>query len=359
MEVDERMLGELEAMGFSKALAAKALTSSGNSSIEDAINWVVDHGDDVPTSEPSPGPEVLENIIIEASLPIQISEQVKLRAQELRGQARKRRAERDARLDRQREKLSNLWHYICALLLHLKSQYVLASFLWVQFGSFYENLARYLCYMQERIRTGKELLEAKRMAEESERKSFRLLSQRKADKEEEKRARERIRQKLQHDKLERQRMLGLPMEVPASVNTELPQQTNNPEQVDPAALPEMPASARECMRECLRTLKHQNKDDNTRAMRAFQTLLIYVKNVFKDPDEEKFRKIRISNPAFQERVGRFEEGVKFLELCGFERVEGDNFLFMARERVDRSLLKSAAAELHKALTNPFFGLFSS
>ena len=29
MEVDERMLGELEAMGFSKALAAKALTSSG------------------------------------------------------------------------------------------------------------------------------------------------------------------------------------------------------------------------------------------------------------------------------------------------------------------------------------------
>ncbi|XP_041992720.1 UBX domain-containing protein 1-like [Salvia splendens] len=315
MEVDERMLGELEAMGFSKALAAKALTSSGNSSIEDAINWVVDHGDDVPTSEPSPGPEVLENIIIEASLPIQISEQVKLRAQELRGQARKRRAERDARLDRQREK--------------------------------------------ERIRTGKELLEAKRMAEESERKSFRLLSQRKADKEEEKRARERIRQKLQHDKLERQRMLGLPMEVPASVNTELPQQTNNPEQVDPAALPEMPASARECMRECLRTLKHQNKDDNTRAMRAFQTLLIYVKNVFKDPDEEKFRKIRISNPAFQERVGRFEEGVKFLELCGFERVEGDNFLFMARERVDRSLLKSAAAELHKALTNPFFGLFSS
>ncbi|KAL1544600.1 UBX domain-containing protein 1-like [Salvia divinorum] len=313
MEVDERMLGELEAMGFSKALATKALSSSGNSNIEDAINWLVDHGDDAATSEPSAAPEVLENIIIETSLPIQISEQVKLRAQELRGQARKRRAEQDMGLDREREK--------------------------------------------ERIRTGKDLLEAKRMAEESERKRF--LSQRKADKEEDKRARERIRQKLQQDKLERRRMLGLPMEVPASVNTELPQQTNNPELVDPAALPEMPASARECMRDCLRTLKHQNKDDNTGAMRAFQTLLIYVKNVFKDPDEGKFRKIRISNPVFQDRVGRFEEGVKFLELCGFERVEGGNFLFMPRERVDRSMLKSAAAELHNALTNPFFGLFST
>ncbi|XP_057809041.1 uncharacterized protein LOC131023507 isoform X2 [Salvia miltiorrhiza] len=312
MEVDERMLGELEAMGFSKKLAAKALSSSGNSSIEDAINWLVDHGDDA-TSEPSVEPELLEDINIEASCPIQISEQVKLRAQELRGQARKRRAEQEKKLDRERE--------------------------------------------TGRIRMGKELLEAKRMAEESERKRF--IAQQKADKEEEKRARERIRQKLQQDKLERRGMLGLPREVPAPVNTGLPQETNNPEPVDPAVLPETPASAREHMRECLRNLKHQNKDDNTRATRAFQTLLIYVKNVFKDPNEGKFRKIRISNPVFQDRVGRFEEGVKFLELCGFERVEGGNFLFLPRERVDRSLLKSAAAELHNALTNPFFGLFSA
>lgn len=33
--------------------------------------------------------------------------------------------------------------------------------------------------------------------------------------------------------------------------------------------------------------------------RAFQTLLIYVGNVAKKPDEEKFRKIRLSNPTFQ------------------------------------------------------------
>lgn len=114
--------------------------------------------------------------------------------------------------------------------------------------------------------------------------------------------------------------------------------------------------------------------------------MIYVINVFKDPDEGKFRRIRISNPVFQvtrsfplssrrttvfsvvdlrflaflqNRIGRFEEGVKFLELCGFERAEGGNFLFLPRERVDRSILKSAAAELNNALTNPYFGLFSA
>lgn len=61
----------------------------------------------------------------------------------------------------------------------------------------------------------------------------------------------------------------------------------------------------------------------------------------------------------QERVGRFNEGIKFLELCGFERVEGGKYLFLPRERVERGTLKSAAAELQNALTNPFFGLLSA
>lgn len=52
---------------------------------------------------------------------------------------------------------------------------------------------------KERIRIGKELLEAKRIEEENERK--RLLALRKAEKEEEQRAREKIRQKLEEDKV--------------------------------------------------------------------------------------------------------------------------------------------------------------
>lgn len=83
--------------------------------------------------------------------------------------------------------------------------------------------------MQERIRIGKELLEAKRIEEENERKrsgsaskfivahlvfcfectqlqeknasSCRLLALRKAEKEEEKSAREKIKQKLEEDKV--------------------------------------------------------------------------------------------------------------------------------------------------------------
>ncbi|XP_076887346.1 plant UBX domain-containing protein 2-like [Bidens hawaiensis] len=112
------------------------------------------------------------------------------------------------------------------------------------------------------------------------------------------------------------------------------------------------------MRECLRLIKRKNKDDGIKVKRAFETLLIYVRNVARDPDEDKFRKIRLRNPAFKERVGRFEQGVKFLELCGFERVEGDKYLYLPRERFDMTVFKSAGNILQSAITNPYFGLLS-
>ncbi|XP_012835193.1 PREDICTED: UBX domain-containing protein 1 isoform X2 [Erythranthe guttata] len=316
MEVYKRLVGELEEMGFSKAIATKAICS-GNSSIEDAINWLVEHENDTADSEPQTPmqAEVLVNVNIEESDGFHISEDIKLRAKELRNQAWKRKAELERKLERQREK--------------------------------------------ERIRAGKELLEAKRMAEESERKRF--LSQNKAEKDEERRARENIRQKLQQDKLERREMLGLPREAPVPVKvkpeTAEPQITKKLEPVDPGLSPVKPAAVRDNMRECLRSIKRQNKDDNAKAMRAFKTLLIYVTNIFNNPDNDKLRKIRISNPLFQERVGKFE-GIEFLELCGFERVDGGKFLLLPRENVDIGVLKSAAIELHNASTNPFFGLLS-
>ncbi|KAH8504990.1 hypothetical protein H0E87_012288 [Populus deltoides] len=42
--------------------------------------------------------------------------------------------------------------------------------------------------------------------------------------------------------------------------------------------------------------------DDATVKRAFQTLLVYVGNVAKNPDREKFRRIRIGNPLFQLRA---------------------------------------------------------
>ena len=58
----------------------------------------------------------------------------------------------------------------------------------------------------------------------------------------------------------------------------------------------------------------------------------------------------------QDRVGSLQGGIRFLELCGFEKIEGDEFLFLARDKVDMAVLNSAGSELTSAINNPFFGV---
>ncbi|XP_042516143.1 stress response protein NST1-like isoform X2 [Macadamia integrifolia] len=303
-EVDKNLLGKLEEMGFPKARATRGLHYSGNANLEEAVNWVVEHDDDPDIDEM---PMVHANTKVEASKPKPslTPEEMKIKTQELREKARKKKEEEEKIMEREREK--------------------------------------------ERIRAGKELLEAKRIEEENERK--RLFFLRKAEKEEEKRAREKIRQKLEDDKAESRRKLGLPPEEPAAIKPPTPVVEEKK-----ISLPVRPATKAERMRECLRSLKQNHKDDEAKVKRAFQTLLTYVGNVAKNPTEEKFRKIRLNNPSFQERVGSLEGGIEFLELCGFEKIEGGEFLFLSGDKISMAVLNTAGAELNSAIVNPFFGV---
>ncbi|CAD5178869.1 unnamed protein product [Musa acuminata subsp. malaccensis] len=309
-EVDSDLLGQLESMGFPTARATRALHYSGNSSIEAAINWVAEHEDDPDIDQM---PLIPKDKMTEANKPSLTPEEIKMKAEELRERARKKKEEEERKTEREREK--------------------------------------------ERIRIGKELLEAKRIEEENERK--RILALRKAEKEEEQRAREKIRQKLEEDKAERRRKLGLPPEDPVSSKP-----SAAPEEQKKALiisnkfsfLPVKPATKAERMRDCLRSLKQHHKDEDAKVKRAFQTLLTYVGNVAKNPNEEKFRKIRLNNPTFQDRVGGLHGGVEFLELCGFEKLEDGEFLFLPRDKVDMAVLNSAGSELNSAIANPFFGV---
>ncbi|XP_060181307.1 uncharacterized protein LOC132610914 [Lycium barbarum] len=309
-EINRSLVSELESMGFSEAQATKALCSSGNSSLEAAVNWIIDHENDAETDEMP----VVTIDIIETPSPTFDSEQVKLKAQELRERVRKRREEEDKKLEKEREKA--------------------------------------------RIRAGKELLATKRMAQENERKRFE--AQRKIEKEEERRARERIRQKLQQDKEERRVSLGSSMNSSTSSKSikTSKQETKNHLEVDFSASSGNVPTEKEVLRECLRSLRRQHKEEDAKVQRAFKSLLVYVRNIISNPDEPKFRKIRLSNPAFQARVGIFKEGLQFLELCGFERVRGGDFLVLRRDKIDMAVLRSAGMVLNSAITNPFFGLLS-
>lgn len=46
-----------------------------------------------------------------------------------------------------------------------------------------------------------------------------------------------------------------------------------------------------------------------------ETLLIYIENLLKHPDDPKFRKIKISNIHFEERLGHMEGELLAWDWC--------------------------------------------
>ncbi|OIW01286.1 hypothetical protein TanjilG_10447 [Lupinus angustifolius] len=275
LKVNEKLLKELESMGIQQPHAIPALYYSGNTSVEKAISWLIHHDTDSDIDEM---PLVDVDIPIESTESFPTTEEMRITAEKLRKQMRKRKEEEEKKIEKEREK--------------------------------------------ERIQAGKKLMEAKRIAEEAERKRY--LALKKAEKEEEKKARQKVLQKLEQDK---------------------------------NLKPDYTTAKVDHLRECLRSLKRNLQGENARVRRAFETLLIYIGNVAKNPDDERYRMIRLSNPVFQERIGSLKDGVEFLELCGFER-RGD-FLYIPHKKIDTTLLNSAGYVLNSALTNPFFGALST
>ncbi|PIN13502.1 hypothetical protein CDL12_13875 [Handroanthus impetiginosus] len=197
-----------------------------------------------------------------------------------------------------------------------------------------------------RIRVGRELLEAEHIEEENERKRFCHYSR-------------IFPLRLEFAFIaERCRKLGLPPKDPVAAKPSAP----------PVEEKKVPATKAEQMRECLTTLKQNHKDDDAKVKTAFDTLPTFAKNVATNPNDGKFRKIRLTNANFQvqfnklfyllifcmgnisqqavksvvsssyvvlfviqDQVGKMKGGIEFLELCEFKKIEGNEFLYLPRE----------------------------
>lgn len=74
--------------------------------------------------------------------------------------------------------------------------------------------------------------------------------------------------------------------------------------------------------------------DPARFTTCCKTLMVYLGNLNKNPDEPKYRKIKLSNAAFQTRVASLHNGIKCLEAVGFEiqkdEESGEDALIIAR-----------------------------
>ncbi|BET00799.1 UBX domain-containing protein [Nesidiocoris tenuis] len=82
---------------------------------------------------------------------------------------------------------------------------------------------------------------------------------------------------------------------------------------------------------------NKNRDEVSQCV---DTLCTYLNNIVQHPDEEKYRKIRLSNKVFQDKVAKIEGSMQFLEAAGFEKKrlpfkeEEDDFLVFAEDNLD-------------------------
>ncbi|XP_057534779.1 uncharacterized protein LOC130813079 [Amaranthus tricolor] len=376
-EVDKNLLEKLEEMGFSLACSTRALHYSGNTNLEDAINWIIEHEND---SDIDQMPLVPVDIDLDDSKPFPISEEVKIKAEKLRNGARQFYKDKDKDLEREREKEriqakkiimeakriaeeNARKRMIASIEAEKEEERRARERIWQKLEAEKEEERR----ARERIweadkeeeRRARERIQQKLEAdkEEERRARERIRQKLEADKEEERRARERIRQKLEADKAERRSKLGIqPVLSSPPVQPAIHAIQKNAVE---APKPVKSTKKAEVLNNCLRSLKRYNKDKEAKVNKAFQTLQIYIRNVMNNPDVEKFRNIRLANPVFQERVGSLTGGVRFLELCGFQKTKDGRFLYLPRDRVDMNSLNAAMSALHSAITNPFYGLFST
>lgn len=205
-----------------------------------------------------------------------------------------------------------------------------------------------------RIRFGKEMLAQKKMLEDQERQ--RVMDFRKREKDEAKRAKQKVMEQIARDKAERRSRLGIKAEASAGeASSDAEQDGKRKQREEDSVFGVKPVQTQTKIRDVLVQIKKSYPSD--RAQTCFKTLSAYCKNLLRVPAEQKFRTINVENNAFRQRVGSLEggEGTKVLELVGFAANEEAKTLAMADDRFSKLVVEAALTELNNALTNPFFG----
>mmetsp|Transcript_1323 Transcript_1323/g.1930 ORF Transcript_1323/g.1930 Transcript_1323/m.1930 type:complete len:437 (-) Transcript_1323:67-1377(-) len=307
-EVDEAVVTELEGMGFVRNRAVRALYATGTTSVEQAVSWMVDHAEDA---------DIDDALMIKKS-----AVKVKLTKEEAKAKYEaltKSVAAKNAKDEKELQRLQE----------------------------------------QERIRSGKELLKAKKMEEDLQLK--RNMDSRRIEKAEVARAKARIQEKLAEDKRARRLKLGLPEELTdeekarerARAEEKAAAARELAEKKAAAGLIVKPVGAIDALRKILVDIKKSNAGNEEGVATCFKTFLAYLGNVMRDPEEEKFRVIKLSNGAYVKRIAAVNGGV-YLEQIGF--VNDGETLTLPRDKVDKVLFNLAGGEISSAITNPFFGV---
>jgi hypothetical protein len=183
---------------------------------------------------------------------------------------------------------------------------------------------------KNRVRFGKEMTEAKRIAEEQAVKRQAELDKIQKARDEE--YKKKLVEQMRREKMEK---LGKKEEVVAGSGATAPAAKA---QVKYSKLEQL-----EIQCEQVKVGMHAYPD---KAKVFFETANIYVGNIIKNNGEEKFRKINKENKAFQGRIAEVFAGVETLEVIGYTEDNG----FLILKHYDLKELQSIASLLQRYIS---------
>ncbi|KAH8739890.1 hypothetical protein FG386_001707 [Cryptosporidium ryanae] len=276
--VNKEHLNSLLSMGFGEVESEKSLFFTRNSGLESAVEWLEENN-----SDPS-----LKDAIVEVGTPPNkeaepenkmegtklTDEEILIKVQELQKKAREIRMNKEKEEEIEKEK--------------------------------------------RRIASTKQLLEAQRKMEESERKrNIEMIAK----------------EKDFHEK-ERQRQLNLlKMEWEERFGCPYPEEQKK----------EVPKSSKEKVGYYCNKMSNMYKSKDIQGItKCFSLLKTYISNVLNNPYEEKYRKIRLSNPTFESKVLKYEGSLELLMSCGFVKNDNGEFLIIPSEKGPDSFACSQA-----------------
>ena len=175
-----------------------------------------------------------------------------------------------------------------------------------------------------RIHNTKEMLKAQRAEEERQAQIF--LRQKKKEDEEKEKARREVLEQIARDKAERAGKKYVPGQF------EQEQKVYTKEENVSYYL------------KTIKTVYNPFRHGDT-LKNCFNTMRVILNNIIKNPGEEKFTKVKLSNPNVHERIGKINIALKCLEELGFV-TEGE---FMVCKNVDKNLFEKTIKMLQDEL----------
>eukprot|EP01016_Furgasonia_blochmanni_P024464 TRINITY_DN2637_c0_g1_i3.p1 TRINITY_DN2637_c0_g1~~TRINITY_DN2637_c0_g1_i3.p1 ORF type:complete len:337 (+),score=112.60 TRINITY_DN2637_c0_g1_i3:389-1399(+) len=80
---------------------------------------------------------------------------------------------------------------------------------------------------------------------------------------------------------------------------------------------------------------------------CFTTIKIYLENILKNPGEEKFKKINLSNENFKKRIGDWIGGTNLLTAAGFQEENG----FLLMHEINTNHINDVISVMDREITN--------